>query len=168
MEIDKDSTLLRDGTVDLETGVVEETTSPELRTQALFRDRFVGVVRSGHPLTQRRITAVRYAAGRHVSVSRRGEETEPVDGALKPLGLERNIVTIVSGFSMALALARASDLIATVPEKHTGNLRSRMHTFSLPFATDAFTVSLQWHPRLHADPAHRWLRECVRGICARS
>ena len=35
----KDSTPLRDGTVDLETGVVEPSMSPELRTQALFRDR---------------------------------------------------------------------------------------------------------------------------------
>ncbi len=43
----KDSTLLRDGTVDLEIGVVEETTSPEVRTQSLFRDRYIGAVRSG-------------------------------------------------------------------------------------------------------------------------
>ena len=38
---------LRDGSVDLETGVVEKTTAPELRVQALFRDRYVGVVRRG-------------------------------------------------------------------------------------------------------------------------
>src|SRR3982750_1019531 len=41
----KDSTALRDGTVDLETGVVGSTTGPELRAQALFRDRSIGVVR---------------------------------------------------------------------------------------------------------------------------
>jgi DNA-binding transcriptional LysR family regulator len=45
---DKDSAPLREGTVDLETGVVVKTTAPELRAQALFRDRFVGVVRVGH------------------------------------------------------------------------------------------------------------------------
>src|SRR5882762_9288059 len=48
----KDSASLRDGTVDLETGVVGTTTSPEVRTQALFRDRFIGVVRMGHALSQ--------------------------------------------------------------------------------------------------------------------
>ena len=47
---DKDSTPLRDGSVDLETGVVGKATGPEVRAQALFRDRFVGVVRKGHPL----------------------------------------------------------------------------------------------------------------------
>jgi len=36
---DKDSTALRDGTVDLETGVVGQATGPEIRAQALFRDR---------------------------------------------------------------------------------------------------------------------------------
>jgi len=23
-----------------------------------------------------------------------------------------------------------------------------------------------WHPRMDADPAHRWLRDCVRQVCA--
>ena len=41
-------------------------------------------------------------------------------------------MTIVGGFSAALALARASDLIASVPERHTGNLRAGMHSFPLP------------------------------------
>ncbi|HYC87891.1 MAG TPA: LysR family transcriptional regulator [Thermoanaerobaculia bacterium] len=163
---DKESAPLRDGTVDLETGVLESTTGPELRAQALFRDRFVGVVRTGHPLSRRKITPARYAAGRHVSVSRRGLERGLIDEALEPLGLERDVVAIVGGFAAALALARASDLIATVPERHTGNLRGGMHTFPLPFPAPEITVSLLWHPRLHADPAHRWLRECVREICA--
>src|SRR5512137_320721 len=94
---DRDNASLRDGIVDLETGVVGKTTAPELRAQALFRDRFIGVVRSGHPLGQGEITPARYAAGRHVLVSRRGLERGPIDEALNPLGLERQIVTIVAG-----------------------------------------------------------------------
>jgi DNA-binding transcriptional LysR family regulator len=49
---DKDARLLREGVVDLETGVVDPGTSPELRTQALFRDRYVGAVRAGHALAR--------------------------------------------------------------------------------------------------------------------
>jgi DNA-binding transcriptional LysR family regulator len=162
----KDSTPLRDGTVDLETGVVEKTTSPELRTQALFRDRYIGVVRGGHPLTRSEITPARYASGRHICVSRRGFDKEPIDEALEPFGVQRDIVVaIIGGFSTALALARASDLIASVPERHTGNLRAGMHSFPLPVPTPEFTVSMLWHPRLDADPAHRWLRDCVRDAC---
>jgi DNA-binding transcriptional LysR family regulator len=163
---DKDSTSLRDGTVDLETGVVGKAAGPELRTQGLFRDRFIGVVRVGHPLSQGEITPERYAAGGHISVSRRGLDKGPVDEALAALQLERQVATIVAGFSTALALARATDLIAAVPERHTENLRAGMHSFALPVALPEFTVAMLWHPRLDADPVHRWLRGCVREVCA--
>jgi len=165
---DRESTSLRDGTVDLETGVVGKATGPEVRARALFTDRFVGVVRTGHALSQGEITPARYASGRHVGVSRRGLDRGPVDEALRPLGLEREIVTIVGGFSSALALARASDLIATVPERQTASLRAGMHGFPLPFPAPEVTVSLLWHPRLEADLAHRWLRGVVLATCAAS
>jgi len=164
-KLDRDNVPLRDANVDLETGVVDDTTDPEVRVQALFRDRFVGVVRTGHPLCRGKITPARYAAGRHVFVSRRGRSTGPMDDALKRLRLEREIDTVVGGFSTALALARATDLIATVPERHTGSLRDGMHSFPLPVATPGFTVSMLWHPRFHADAAHRWFRGCVKEVC---
>jgi DNA-binding transcriptional LysR family regulator len=163
---DKDSAPLRDGTVDLETGVVGKTTGPEVRAQALFRDRFIGVVRNGHALSRGKVIPPRYAAGKHILVSRRGLDKGPIDDALQALGLQREIVTIVGGFATALALARESDLIASVPERHTGKLRTGMHSFSLPVAIPEITVSLLWHPRMDADPAHRWLRRCVRDACA--
>jgi len=162
----RDSVSLRDGSVDLETGVVGPEQGPEIRAQALFRDRFVGVVRKGHPLARGRITPARYAAGRHVLVARRAQDRGLIDDALEPLGLVRHIATKVGGFAAALSLARTTDLIATVPERHTGNLRDGMHSFALPVAVAEITVSLLWHPRLDADPAHRWLRECVRDVCA--
>lgn len=163
---DKDSQALRDGRVDLETGVVDATAAPELRVQALFRDRFVGVVAREHPLSREDVTVSRYAAGRHIHVSRRGSDRGAIDKALQALGLERTVVAIVGGFATALALARGSDLIASVPERHTGNLRAGLHSFPLPVAIPEITVSLLWHPRLDADPAHRWLRSQLRDVCA--
>jgi DNA-binding transcriptional LysR family regulator len=126
----------------------------------------IGVVRAGHPLCKGEVTPARYAAAAHILVSRRGGGTHPVDAALAQLGLERAIATTVVGFPAALALARASDLVATVPERHTGELRAGMHSFALPLAISPFTVSMLWHPRMDGDPAHRWLRGCVRDACA--
>jgi DNA-binding transcriptional LysR family regulator len=163
---DKDSTPLRDGRVDLETGVIEESLGPEVRSQALFRDRLVGVVRDGHPLSDGKLTAARYAGAQHVIVSRSGLESGAVDLPFLPSRLERNVGTIVSGFSAALSLAGASDLVATVPDRHTANLRRGMFSFPLPLPALEFTVSMLWHPRMDADPAHRWLRACVREVCA--
>ncbi|KAB2967024.1 LysR family transcriptional regulator [Zoogloea sp.] len=165
-KVTKDSGPLRDGTIDLETGVIGESTAPELRVQALFRDRFIAAVRMGHPLSRGEITPERYAAAGHICVSRRGNARGPIDEALQALGLERKVVTIVGGFATALALARASGLVASVPERHTGNLRDGLFCFPLPVTAPQITVSLIWHPRLDADPAHRWLRSCVREVCA--
>lgn len=163
---DKDSTPLRDGAVDLETGVLGPAMGPEVRVQALLRDRFVGVVRTAHPLAAARVTTRRYIAGRHIAVSRRGLEQGPIEQVMGPLGLQRDIATTVGGFATALALARATDLIATVPERHTAGLRAGMHSFALPVEVPPITVSLLWHPRLHADPVHRWLRGVVLEVCA--
>jgi DNA-binding transcriptional LysR family regulator len=132
--------------------------------QALFRDRFIGVVQPGHDLAHGEVTPARYAASRHIRVERPGQARGAIDEALDALGLTRQIVTLVDGFAAALALARASDLIASVPERHTGILRAGMHSFPLPFALPEITVSLLWHPRLDADPAHRWLRGLLRAV----
>ena len=163
---DRDSAPLREGLADLETGVVGKAMGPELRVQALLRDRFVGVMRRGHPLARRKVTPARYCGARHVALTRQGAEKGPVDAALAAHGFERHVVAMVSGFAAALALARGTDLIATVPERHTSHLRDGMVTFALPVATPRITVSLLWHPRMDADPAHRWLREIVRQACA--
>ena len=164
-KLSQDSAALRDGSVDLETGVISHTTGPEVRTRALFRDHFIGAVRLGHPLCTGEITPERYAGGRHILVSRRGQEQGAMDEALKPLGLEREIATFVGGFSAGLALARGSDLIITVPGRHTLSLRSGMFSFPLPVAAPELTVSMLWHPRMDADPAHRWLRSLLLDIC---
>jgi DNA-binding transcriptional LysR family regulator len=164
----RDSTPLRDGRVDLQTGIVGKSTSPELRAQALFKDNFIGVVRNGHALCKGKVTAARYAAGRHVTVTHHSVAKDPIEEALQALGLQRQVAGMVDGFSTALALARGSDLIASVPARHTGKLRAGMHSFPLPVPTPAFTVSLLWHPRLDADPAHRWLRTVVLDICGRA
>jgi DNA-binding transcriptional LysR family regulator len=81
--------------------------------------------------------------------------------------MARSIVSSVDGFSAALALARGSDLIATVPDIHTLGLREGMHSFPIPLALRDFTVSLLWHPRLDSDPAHQWLRQLVQDACGR-
>ena len=165
-KLDRESTMLRDGTVDIETGVVGASIGPEIRAQALFADRFVGVARRGHPLSRNgKITPERYAEQKHVFVSRRGDGVGAVDRALEPLGLTREIAMIVGGFAAALSVARGSDLVTSVPERHTTSLRGGMFTFELPLKLSDITVSLMWHPRMDGDPAHRWLRGLVRGVC---
>ena len=164
---DKDSTALRDGTVDLETGAVGRTTGPEVMGVALFRDRFIGVVREGHPLSQGEITLARYAAGQHIGVSRRGPDKGPVDEAMVPFGLQAGNRHYRRRLFGALALARG--IRPDRLRSRTPHCRpARRHAqFPASGATPEVTVSMLWHPRLDADPAHRWLRGCVPGRLAR-
>jgi DNA-binding transcriptional LysR family regulator len=162
---DKESAPLRDGEVDLETGVIDADTAPELRALPLFDDHWVGVVRQGHPLTDGPMTATRFAASGHILVLRRGLHNREIDEAVQVAGLERRIATVVNGFATAVALARNTDFVATVPERHTEGLRKGLHSFALPIEVVGFTVSMLWHPRMDGDQAHRWLRGCVRSVC---
>lgn len=164
-KLDKDNAPLRDGSIDLETGVIEKATGPELRAQPLFRDRFIGIVREGHDVARGPVTVADYAAQGHVVVSR-GSRGGHVDDALQGIGLERRVVATVDGYSAAVALVRETDLVATVPARHTAGLRSGLTDFPLPFDLSAVMISLLWHPRMDGDPAHRWLRQCVSEACA--
>ncbi|MDE1184815.1 LysR family transcriptional regulator [Paraburkholderia sp.] len=174
-KLEKTATHLRDGSADLEIGVASEM-GPEVRLQLLFRDRFVGVVRKGHPLERDgAVTAERYVAFGHVVASRRERASGPVDEALAASGLERTIVAVVPGFPAALAIARASDLIALVPASFLGlhatpqadDACVTTFAFELPVATAQISVSQMWHPRLEVDPVHRWLRQLVLSVCRR-
>ncbi|MGO1079515.1 LysR family transcriptional regulator [Inquilinus sp. CA228] len=168
---DKDARPLREGLIDLEIGVLG-TSAPEVRTQLLFRDRRVGVARVGHPLLAAGgVTPERYAACSHVVASREGEFLEPVDDALAELGLKRTVLLVVPGHPDAMRIAGRSDLVAVVPRSCLGNALAADHaanlgleSFELPVRTPEFAISAIWHPRLDADPAHRWLRDTIMAV----
>jgi len=156
---------LRDGRVDLDIAALGES-GPEIMVQSLFSDRFIGVVRPDHPLATQRVTLARFCRAPQISASRRGRLNGPLDTALEAQGRSRPVVAVVAGFIDAVLLARQTDLIAVVPEHLTRAAREGMANFPLPVATERVTISQAWHPRVQADPVHRWLRAMVRQICA--
>lgn len=167
---DKDARPLREGTIDLEVGVLG-TDAPELKQRQLFRDRFVGIYRTGHPLLTR-ITVKRYASCSHIVVSRKPHFAGPVDHALAKMGHSRTISMVVPTFASAMQIVRRSDLLGLVPLSSVVHAlpgdqadRAGIEQFDLPVPTPDISVAAIWHPRLHADPAHRWLRDTLFAIC---
>ncbi len=162
---EKDVDALRTGRADLDVSVLGAA-GPEIKVQPLYRDRFVGAVRVGHPLLARRVTAQRFVGHPHVSASRRGKVHGPVDDALAALSLSRRVTLVVPTVSAALLAAVASDLVATVPERVGGGLVRSLGlvVFRLPVETPRIEVCQSWHPRSDVDPEHRWLRELVRTV----
>ncbi|WP_416974594.1 LysR family transcriptional regulator [Streptomyces sp. 4F14] len=158
-----DAPFLREGTADLEVGVVDST-SPEVRSELLAEDRMVGVVRAGHPLLEGELTPERFASeADHLIVSRRGKLHGPVDTALAELGLQRRVVGSVGSLPASLFVLRDTDLVGL----NTGWGLSLARTlglahFEVPLPLPPLRLGMAWHPRYDADPAHAWLRGLVR------
>jgi DNA-binding transcriptional LysR family regulator len=167
-EGNEDAAALRDGRVDLDIGVAQMP-EPELRSRRLVQDRFVCVVRRGHPLSRGRLTPQRFVKFAHLSVSRTGKATGPIDARLAGLGLARRVAAVVPTFFAALFAAASSDLVASVP----GILATQaarvlpLHGVALPVDVPSIPIAQTWHPRLEVDPAHRWLRGQVEVIVKR-
>ena len=167
-----DPDLLRNGLVDLEIGKREAAT-PEIRTHFLFRDKYVGVARKGHPLLAGgKVTLKHLAANGHVASTQLGGPSSLIDAALKAAHLRRVVQVVVPGFPDAMRVAANSDLLALVPRASLANILIKDRTaalglqqFELPVRMPEILVSAMWHPRADADPAQRWLRQTVISKC---
>ncbi|MEW2162988.1 LysR family transcriptional regulator [Streptomyces sp. NPDC007084] len=159
-ESGSDTPDLRRGEVDLESGTGTPA-SPDVRHRLIGEDRLVAAVRPGHPLTAGPLTAERYAAAEHVTVSRRGRLRDPVDDVLAGLGLERGVVAAAPTAATALRLACDTDLVVTVPEASTRAARLHLGLTALPMPVELppIPLYLAWHQRHDNDRAHTWLRE---------
>lgn len=162
-ESHEDTHSLRDGTVDIEIGQVRPT-EPEIVVEHLLDDRFVGVVRSGHPLTRGRVTPRRFAAAEHVVFSRRGRLHGPVDDLLAEHGLARRVVASAPSPAGGLVLIQRTDLVGMLPERVGADALDTfgLVSFSIPLALPPLSLAMAWHPRNDADGGHRWLRDRVR------
>ncbi|MDW6023352.1 LysR family transcriptional regulator [Mesorhizobium sp. BAC0120] len=158
---DKDIGPLRDGTVDLEIGVISGD-GGELRAQTLYRDTYVGIARAGHPLFDAPVTPERLCAWGHVVFARRRGRSSPADEALAARGLSRRVSVIVPGFPAVIAVVSASDFLGLVPRSACLALPGyKTALFDLPIAMPEIVVSQIWHPRMDGDAGHRWLRAMV-------
>jgi DNA-binding transcriptional LysR family regulator len=158
---DKDIGPLRDGTVDLEIGVISGD-GGELRAQTLYRDTYIGIARAGHPIFDAPITPKRLCTWGHVVFARRRGRSSPADEALATLGLSRRVNVVVPGFPAVIAVASASDLLGLVPRSACLALPGyEIALFELPIRMPELIVSQIWHPRMDADAGHRWLRVTV-------
>jgi DNA-binding transcriptional LysR family regulator len=82
--------------------VVDETIGPEIRSHALFTDRFVGAARSDNPLAGSAVTSADYVSWPHVVTWCLGLGPRAIDEHLREAGLARTIVSSVDGFSAAM------------------------------------------------------------------
>ena len=154
--------LVENGQVDVALVVGHDVPS-SLRTEELFSDGFVCMVRQGHPTVSSKLTLSSYLGLRHLVVAPSGTAGSIVDTELARRGKERRVALRVSSFLVAPFIVSGTDYVNTGPER-VAKLMSRVHRIRLlppPLSLPRFTLCLAWHTRFDADPPHRWLRGAV-------
>lgn len=163
-----DAQLLRQGAIDVAVGIYGEL-PPELRTRHLLTDRFVSVVRKGHPRVGRRLDLDAFVTLEHVQVAPRGQPGGYLDDTLARMGLRRRVARAVPYFHIALGMIATTDYVLTVSERVARSAADSLglQVFEPPIELKPYALSMLWHPRNDADEGHRWLRERLAEVAAR-
>lgn len=150
---------LAEGKVDLVLGLRRDL--PTLRQRVLLRDRYLCVVRRGHPCLRRPWTLEAYAALPHVMVAFRAEARGAMDALLAERGLERQVVLTASSTLAALRAVATTDSILTVASRAVAPLAAALGLALLepPVAPPEIELSMAWHERTSSDPVLAWVRE---------
>ncbi|WP_308014141.1 LysR family transcriptional regulator [Streptantibioticus parmotrematis] len=148
------------GQTDLEVGAAAPE-RPEIVARNVGNDRMVAVMRTDHPLATSLLTPQRFADADHVTVSRRGRLTGPIDDALADLGLRRRVRASLPTSNAALELAARTTMLTAVAEQacRTAWTSLGLCARALPFDLPPVPVIVAWHRRYDTDPAHTWLRD---------
>lgn len=135
---------------------------PQLEHALLCRDRYVCMVRPGHPSAATALDMEAYLALDHVMPSSRRRGLGHVDLALRRLGLQRRIRLRSQHYLLTPHVVGSTDLALSAPAS-----LARLHglrTLELPLEVPPLEIRMFWHRRAEGDPALAWLRSQVQAV----
>jgi DNA-binding transcriptional LysR family regulator len=93
-----------------------------------------------------------------------------VDQMLMALQLTGCVALRTRHYGALPLLVTESDLLAIVPLMYARSLLPRydLRIWELPGRGPSYEVRMLWHDSVTRDPGHRWLRDLVRTLFARS
>lgn len=155
---------LASGNIDLAFGFL-----PSLETgihrKLLFRNNYVCVMRSNHPLAARALTPALFGEYEHLLTEYSGSGHQVLERALNEAGLRDRIKVRLPQYLSAPHLVVESDLLWLVPavlaEKLT--MHFPLTIKAAPLTLPSFEIGLYWHDRFHRDAANKWLRDFIGG-----
>jgi DNA-binding transcriptional LysR family regulator len=155
-----DAASLRDEGSDLAVGIYGDLPQ-EMRNRQLLTDRFVCVVRKGHPATKKRFTLDQFVELSHIQVAPRGKPGGYLDDVLREKGRTRTVARAVPYFVTAMQLVAETDYVLTVSERIALRMAGplSLEVLEVPVKLRPYALSLLWHPRVDADAGHRFLRD---------
>ena len=129
---------------------------------ALIEDRFVAVLRAGHPALRRKLTGETLAELPHLAITSSGENLDFVDVWLRARKAIRTIASDVPYLSSGAVLVQ-SNMVAILGRKLALEFRRAypIEMRELPFDAPKLQSVMSWHRRFDDLPAHRWLRDTI-------
>lgn len=133
----------------------------------LVEDRYVVVMRRGHPVAQKKLGLKTFAALPHLVISSSGEDLGFVDAALAAAGYARSIA-LEAPYLSAGAILVQSDMVAVLGAQMAQEFRRAyaIELRDLPFKSPPLRSVMLWHKRFNDQAAHRWLRELTVSVAA--
>jgi DNA-binding transcriptional LysR family regulator len=155
---------LIDGTADIAVRD-RQPSNPKLRCVTLAQERYVVIMRPGHPLSRRRLDPDRYYRAAHALVSVVGGGLHgAVDAQLAASGRRRNVMVSVPTFLAGIDLVSRSDLLLSLPSRLAQHYRALVTSRPLPVPSPSFDVVLVWHARTDGSLAHAWFRALIKKL----
>ncbi|MDX3905439.1 MAG: LysR family transcriptional regulator [Pigmentiphaga sp.] len=152
-------TALENGRIHFAAGHLPRLHGRRLRTQHLFDERYVVLMRAGHPLAVGTLTQKALLQASHAVVTSVGGGHQIIEEVLQKRRA-RIVTHLPNIMALAMAVAR-TDLVAIVPRRVATELAKggTLHVARLPIAMPCFDVAIYWHERSHTSPACIWMRE---------
>jgi DNA-binding transcriptional LysR family regulator len=142
-----------------------------IRRQKLWTERYVSVVRSGHPRIGRKPTQRMFAAEKHVlvSTSGTGHAHQLAERALERIVPAENIICRVPMFISAAVLAKHTDAVATLPWSMASVLVQdlQLQLVTPPVDLPQIEIFQYWHERFHRDAGNQWIRSVFLSLFAK-
>lgn len=139
-----------------------------VRSEPLFSDRMVCLVRENHPLASGAMTLKRFLAFGHVRVAMSPTDIRFVDSVLADKGHQRNVVLTVTHWLLVPRVLASTDLLAVMSERAARHfVGSGTVVRPLPFPAEQFSWTMYWHRRYEHSRAHVWLREHLAAVSKR-
>lgn len=159
--------ILDSGEADLTIGVPPTIPAGgRILSRPLFEERFVSIVRKGHPAAGKPLTLEVFLSLSHLLVSPESERFGLVDAALAEQGLRRRLALTLPQMYAAPILVARSDMIATIM---AGVVSVSGHADELcvldpPLRLARPRFVLSWHRRNDTHPAQRWFRDAIAAL----
>ena len=158
--------MLESGELDVRLGWVRNPDpTPSTRSRQLYVDRFVCLLRKGHPVLSETFSMEQYTRLSHVraQVAIPSTASRYMDEAVNKVGSKLNVSLVVPSYFTIGRVVATTDLVATLP---LGIARSLAVSLNLsiqpcPIKIPQLKVAMYWHERMQSEARHKWFRSLL-------